>query len=815
MESLLADLRFSLRTLVKRPVFALVAVLSLALGVGANTTIFSLVDALLLRSLPVADPAHLVKLYTRDAQNPSMTAAPLSHLNWKDYREQAHSFSGILGYNWAGISIATQSGEPFLAAGQLVSDNYFDLLGVRPERGRTFTYEEATKPGAHPVVVVSHHFWEQRLGSDPGVLGSTVKLNGSPYTIVGMAPASFTGVETGFQPELWIPMAMNRQIQPDRELNWYDERRGLFLQAIGRLRPGVTLAGAQAEVTGIAHRLERDYPNDNHGRTCVLVPLSLAAVPPGARPTLVGASLLLLGVVGLVLLIACANVANLLLARATARRREIAIRLSQGAGRGRLVRQLLTESLVLALAGGAGGLLLMAWANHALLAFLPSLPFPVALDLGINPRLLAFALGSSVVTGLLFGLVPALQSSRPQLVAALKSQAASAPAAGGLGPRGALVAGQVALSLLALIAAGLFLRSLGAAQKIDPGFDTSRLLQFSFDVGLYGLDQGRGEQLQRAIREQVGALPGVEAVALGSSGVLQQSFSRSVFLEGQETTSNGLLIEVNPVDPTFFRAAGIPILAGRGLTDADRRGAQEVVVINQTMAQKLWPHQSALGKRFHFHGKQPVEVVGVARDAKYDSVSEDPQPFVYQALAQNYSTGVTLVARARNPRTLLAAAQRQAHALAPGMPLVAAGTLSQQLDASLWAPRFAASMLALFGLLALILAMIGIYGVMSFSVAQRSRDIGIRMALGAHRRAVLAMVLRQGMILVAAGLVLGVALALAASRLAASLLIGISPTDPAAFLLTPLLLALVALTSIYIPARRATVVDPTIVLRYE
>jgi predicted permease len=820
VEGLVADLRYAVRMLLRRPGFTLVAVLSLALGIGANTTIFSVVDALLLRSLPVADPGRLVTIYTRDAQNPAMLSGPLSHLNWRDYREQARSFSGILGYSWLPMSFA-KGAEASVIVGQLVSENYFQMLGVRPARGRVFTAEEGQRPGANPVAVVSDHFWRQHLDGDPAVVGRAITINGSPFTVVGVAPASFTGTDTGIQPELWAPMTMNRQILRDPDLNLYGTRRGLIVNAIGRLRPAVTLAAAQAEMAAIARHLEQEYPADNRGRTVRLLPLPQATVPPELRGTLVNGSLLLLGVVGLVLLIACANVANLLLARATARRREIAVRLSQGARRGRLVRQLLTESLVLALCGGALGLLLMSWADHVLLAFLPTLPFPVtvALDFGADPRVLGFALAVTAATGLLFGLVPALQSSRPQLVAALKSHAATAPARGrGMGLRGALVAGQVALSLVALVASGLFLRSLAAAQRLDLGYEApEQLVSFSFDVGLYGLDRGRGEQLYRAIRERVAAMPGVAASALAQAGPLQGSFYRSVFLEGQQDASaNGLMLEVDDVDAEFFRTAGVPILEGRAFTAADRAGAARVAIVNRTMAQKLWPGRSALGKRFHFFDQPSVEVVGVARDAKYNTATEDPQPFAYLPLAQNYTTAVTLVTRAAgDPLALLPPLTRQVRALAPGLALVIQGTLPQQVHRALWAPRFAASLLALFGALALALAMLGIYGVMSFSVAQRARDIGVHMALGARRAVVLGMILAQGMRLVAAGLAIGILLALAVSRIAAGLLIGVSATDPVAFLVTPPLLALVALVSIYVPARRATDVDPTVVLRYE
>ncbi|HVT16779.1 MAG TPA: ABC transporter permease [Thermoanaerobaculia bacterium] len=819
MERLLADLRFAVRMLLKRPGFTVVAVLSLGLGIGANSTIFSLVNAILWRMPAVADPARVVALYTQDKLNPGLGLAPTSHLNWKDYREQARSFSGILGYDWTGMSVAVSSGEASLVVGQLVSENYFDLLGVRAAHGRTFTLEEGSKPGGHPVAVLSYQFWQQRMGGDAAAVGRTIRINGGPFTVVGVAPESFTGIESGVRPELWVPMAMNRQIRRDAEFNWYDQRRGLFVFALGRLRPGVTLSAAQAEITSLARHLEREYLNDNKGRTIVLKPLGQATVPPPVRAGAESASLLLASIVGLVLLIACANVANLLLARASARRREIAIRLAQGARRGRLLRQLLTESLVLALLGGACGLLLMVWARRALLAFLTTLPFgaTVSLDLGIDGRVLAFTLGISLATGFVFGLVPALQSSRPELVGDLKNQTAAGRRGGrGMGLRGALVAGQVGLSLLALVAAGLFVRSLAAAQKIDPGFDTRRLLVMSFDAGLYGLDKAHGEQLFEAVRQRVRALPGVEAMALAQAGPLQGAPLRSVFLEGREDQSNGVFVTVDPVDPDFFRTVGVPIVAGRGFTTADRAGSLPVVVVNRTMAEKFWPRQDPIGKRFHFHSKPMVEVVGVARDAKYNSVAEDPVPYVYQPLAQEYVSGVTLVVRTGgDPGALLPSAERQVRELAPGMPLVAAGTMESQLAASLWPPRFAASLLALFGVLALALSTVGLYGVMSFSVAQRSRDIGIRMALGAQRRTVLRMVLAQGMTLVAIGLAGGLGLAFAVSRLARSLLIGISPTDPIAFVVTPVLLAAVAFVSTYAPARRATDVDPVVVLRYE
>jgi predicted permease len=822
VENLFIDLRYAFRTLARRPGFTLVAILSLGLGIGANATIFGLVDALLLRSLPVKDPGRLVKIYTLDARNPSAPVPMLSHLNWKDYREQARSFSGILGYDTNPISVST-GGDAFMVNGQLVSDDYFPLLGVGAERGRTFTREEGTRQGAQPVVVVSDHFWRQQLGGAPGAVGRSITLNGHPYTVVGIAARGFAGTDLGTQIDLWVPMAMNRQISPDPSNNWYETRRGLFIFSIGRLRPGVTLAAASAEMTGIAHQLEQAYQKANKGRTVTLVPFDQATLAPGQREELSRASGLLLGVVALVLLIACANVANLLLARSLARQREIAVRLSQGARRGRLVQQLLTESLVLALLGGAAGVLLMLWADRALTVFLAGLPTPVTVDLSPDPLVLGFALAVSVATGILFGLAPALQSTRPELVSALRSQAASAPAARrglgfglGLGLREALVVAEVALSLVALIAAGLFLRSLAAAENIAPGFASRHLLAFSFDVGLYGLDQDRGEQLFRSVRDQVGALPGVAGVTLAQAAPLSLSVVRSVFLEGKDNPDDGLLVQIDAVDPGFFRTVGVPLITGRPLGDGDRPGAQLVAVVNRTLADKFWPHQDPLGKRFHFFGGSPVEVVGVARDAKYTSLSEPAQPYVYLPLAQRYFTAVTLLARTEgDPRAALPVVERRVRELAPGMPLVGAGTVEQQVDASLWAPRLGASLLALFGALALALAAMGIYGVMAVAVAQRARDIGIRMALGAQPGAVLAMILRLGMRQVALGLALGLCVAFAFTRLAASLLIGVSPTDPVAFAVTPLLLAVVALLSVYAPARRATRINPTLAMRSE
>jgi macrolide transport system ATP-binding/permease protein len=819
MESLLQDVRYGFRTLLQKPAFTAVAVLSLALGIGANSTIFAVIDALLLRTVPVEQPETLVAIYTSDAKNPGYN--PTSHLNWKDLRDQSRSFSEVAAYDWTQLSVGGENGgEASVAFGQMVSGNYFKTLGIPAARGRVLEPSDDVVGAGEPVAVLSDAFWRERFGGDPAAVGKTLTLNGHVFTVVGVAPRDFKGTDLGVQPELWVPMAVNRQLRPDPEINWYETRRGLFLFTLARLAPGVTARQAEADVGALFTRLAAEYPTDNKGRSFRLVPLTQAYVNPNARGGLTAVSALLATVVGLVLLIACANVANLLLTRASARRREIAVRLSIGAGRGRLVRQLLTESVLLALLGGCGGLLVAYWASQALNAVLPGLPLriTVALDLGVNARVFAFTLVVAVLTGLLFGLVPALQATRPDLVTALKGAATAAAGRGRFGTsigRGALVTGQVALSLVALIAAGLFLRSLDAARQSDPGFETRRLLALSFDLDLQGYDRARGENFVREALARVGSVPGVATATVAQAGPLQGSMARSVFLEGKEASTDGVLVQLNTVGPGYFAAVGVPIERGRALGEEDRAGTLPAVVVNQTMAARFWPGEDPVGKRFRFFGEeQPLTVVGVARDAKYNALGEDPQPYIYTALGQRWSGTLTLLARtAGDPEPVLATVQREVRALDKQMPLAQVATVDQLLAEGLWAPRMGASLLGIFGLLALVLASVGIYGVTSFAVAQRAREIGIRMALGARRNDVLAMVLGQGMTVVGLGLVVGLAVAFGVTRFAAGLLFGVSPTDPVAFGATSLLLAGVALAANFLPARRATAVDPVTVLK--
>ena len=817
MEILIKDLRFAMRMLIKRPLITAVATLSLGLGIGANTTIFSLVNALFLQTLPVPNPELLVSIHTTDKKNPGLS--PLSHLNWKDLRDQNDVFEEFASYDWTGVSVTVDNGEPSVVFGQLVSGNYFDTLGIQAALGRTFRPEEDGAPGANPVVVLSHSFWMEKLGGNREALGQKLLLNSIPFDVIGIAPANFTGVDVAVQPALYMPVAMNGQIKPNPEFNWYEKRRGLFLFSFGRLEPGVGMEQAQAALTTIAGRLEAEYPDDNEGRGVKLQPLSRWTTAPGARGNAMGATGFLMVIVGLVLLIACANVANLLLARATGRRKEIAVRLALGAGRGRIFRQLLTESTLLAMLGAAAGLLVAFWARSALIGFLPSLPFPVTvgLDLDLDPRVLGFTMGIAVLTGVLSGLAPAIQASRPELVGTLKERGAAEVRGNTLfSARNFLVGAQVTLSLVALLGAGLFVKSLGAARQMDPGHPIDKLVVMGFDVGLRGYSQERGVEFFRQVQERVGAVPGVAEAVIAQGGPLQGTFLRSVFPEGREGETTGTFVGVNVVVPGYFDTVGIPIVRGRPIQETDTEGAPKAVVVNEFMAEKFWPGEDALGKRFRFHGdEQLAEVVGVAKTVNYNGIGEDPAAHAYESLDQRYMTGVTLIVKtAGDPAASVLPVQRALHEMDPELAITGAGTVAKNIENSLWAAQLGASMLAIFGVLALVLAGIGMYGVMAYSVGQRSQEIGIRMALGAGKRDVMTMVLGQGMLVVTIGLAVGIGVAYVGSSFIQNMLF-IDARDVAVWGGTAGAMAVVGLFANWWPALRATSIDPVIALRSE
>jgi macrolide transport system ATP-binding/permease protein len=817
MRTLLKDLRFGARSLWKSPGFTLVAVASLALGIGANTAIFSLVNTVLLRPLPARDPSRLVSVSVF-GKDDSMFA--FSYPTYKDFRDRSGDvLSGIFAERLGPMSLS-RDGNNQRVWGYLVTGNYFDVLGVGAAKGRALTSDDDRAPLASPVAVLSHGSWVRRFGSDPSIVGKDIVLNGHPFRVVGVMPEGFSGAEVVYTPEVWIPMTMQEWIEPGNE--WLERRATQNIFAVGRLKDGVTREQAEASLNMLAQRLGEEYPETNEGQRIGLVPPGF--IVPQLRGAVVGFAAVLMAAVALVLLIACVNLANLLLARASSRRKEIAIRLAMGAGRWRVVRQLLTESLLLSLAGGALGLLLAAWILDLVAAYRPPIEIPVWIDVAIDSRVMVFTLAASVLTSLLFGLAPALQAARADLVPALKD-AGALTGRTRTRLRSALVVAQVMLSLVVLVAAGLVVRALGRLQTVSPGFEVERGLVASFDLGLQGYDSARGRDFERRLVERVRAIPGVRAASLTDLMPLSLNYSSSeVHVEGQQLGrgANAPLSMVSAIEQDYFKALSVPLVAGRAFTDADREDSTRVVVVNETLARRFFPGtdpaQGALRRRISFQSDAGpwMEIVGVARDGKYWTIGEAPQLFVYSPLEQSYSQTATLVVRSEgDPRSLANAIRAEVSKLDPSLPLFDVKTMEEHMGVSLFPARVAATLLGSFGLLALLLAAMGVYGVVSYSVAQRTREIGIRLALGARARDVLRLVAGRGMLLVTVGIVAGLAFALVLTRFMEGVLYGVSATDALTFTLVVVLLAAVALLACLVPARRATKVDPMVALRHE
>ena len=823
MDDLVKDVRYALRLLSKSPGVTLVAIAPIAHGIGVNTTIFSLVNAVLLRPVPVSHPESLVEIYTTSSDLAYSTS---SYPDFLDLRRDNQVFEDVAGRSLM-IAPITRDGVSRVTIGEVVTGNYFGLVGVEAAVGRTFLPEEDLVEGARPVVVLGHGLWTREYGADPGVIGRTLRLRGTDYTIVGVAPASFTGVVPGVAPELWVPTMMVEDVEPAGIQDTVPSpgqtridtrgRRWMFITA--RLRPGVTLEEAQANVDLVMSRLEQAYPDTNRDRKGLVVARGALRIHPMVDGALTPSAALLMGVVGLVLVIACANVANMLLARGAARHREIAVRLAIGAGRRRLVRQLLTESLVLSALGAAGGLVLASISTDLLLALQPPLPFTLELDLGFDGRVFLFALAAAAIAGVAFGLAPALKASSTSLVASLKDEGALADrSAGRFGARNLLVVGQVTVSMVLLVAAALFLRSLGAARAVDPGFDTDRIALAALDLDMLRYPEARSRRFFDDLLARLRAMPGVEAATLaGREPIGLNVNTSSIYVPGHQASPEdpAFTIDSTQVGPGYFETLGVPLVRG-GVTEADTAESPGVAVISQAMAERFWPGEDPIGKRIHSRGPEGTsyEIVGVSADYRVRTLGEAPRPYAHFAHAQRFNPYAIVMVRATGSAVEMIAPLRQAILAAePNLVILTIQTLETSIAATLFPARAAAVLVGIFGLLALALAAVGLYGVIAYSVSRRTREIGIRMALGAEPSAVVRLVLGQGLTLVAVGTVLGGTAALWASRLVASSLYGAGAADPLAYVGAAALLVGVAAVANAVPARRAARVDPMVALR--
>ena len=807
METLWQDLRYGVRMLLKKPGFTFVAVLTLALGIGANSAIFSVVNAVLLRPLPYQDPERLALVWW-SVPKLSLDVMPASAPDFNDWKNQNQVFERLAALEGLSFNL-TGEGEPERVQGAAVSADLFPLLGVQASAGRTFSAEEE-QPGRNKVVVLSHNLWQRRYGSDPKLIGQAIALNGESYIVTGVMPPGFRFPEGAEEINVWVPLAFDADVM---------SRRGhRYLIVVGRLKPGITLQQAQTEMNVVASRLAQQYPDTNTGWGIKVASLH-AELTEDIGPAL----LVLLGAVGFVLLIACANIANLQLARATARQKEIAIRLALGASRFRLIQQFLTESVLLAVLGGALGLLLALWGVDALVHLLPA-DVPRLEQVGIDTYVLGFTLLVSLLTGIFLGLAPALQATKPDLTEALKEGGKTLM--GSLRRsrvRSLLVISEVALALVLLIGAGLMIESFQHLRKVNPGFNPENVLKM--DLALP--EQKYAEDYQQAaffqqLLEKVESLPGVLSAGVSTNPPLTDDSKSDFSIEGRPPQAQGGedAASYGSVSPNYFRALGIPIVKGRAFTEQDTSQSTPVVIISETMARRYWPDEDPIGKRLKQGDPEDPDpwltIIGIAGDVRRYGLDEDLKPEIYFPYLQKPSPAMALVVRAfTSPTSMVAAVRNQVQAIDKEQPVYDVKTMDQLLAESVASRRLSMLLLGIFAALALVLSAVGIYGVISYSVSQRTHEVGIRMALGAQPWDILRLIVKQGMVLVIIGLLVGLAGAFAMTRVMSSLLYGVSATDPLTFIGLSLLLAGVALLACLIPARKATKVDPMVALRYE
>jgi predicted permease len=819
-DSWLQDVRYAVRLLRRNPLFALTAVLSLAIGIGANTTIFTIANALLFKPpLGVADASRLVDVgRSQDGQGFDNG----SYSNYLDIRARNTVFSGIYAYRLGPepMSLRGKDGVERIY-GEMVSTNYFNVLGTPPHIGRLFTSDDSEQPAATPLAVLSHRFWMRRFNGDPAIVGQTLVLNGRPFMVIGVTPEGFHGT-TVLTSDLWVPVNMVGELASRLPPAILTSRESAWLVMGARLKPGVTVGQAQAELANIGRALEQEFPDANRGKGLRVVASSPV---PGDGAPVAAFMAVLMAIVMLVLAIACANVAGVLLARATTRRREIAVRLAIGAGRGRLIRQMLVESTLLFLIGGSGGLVLARLMTGALLSLLPAVPLPIDVTLALDGRAVVFTLTLSLVAAILSGLAPAFHASRAEVVGALKSDTQGGPERIWL--RHAFVVSQVALSIVLVVGAGLFARALQRASEIDPGFDPHGVELATLDLSLGGYTADTGRVFARELIRRVRETPGVQAAALsavmplGDRGIGLGGLA----VPGVEPRNGRRFFDVdwNVITPGYFATMKMALLTGRDFSDADREGTPSVVIVNETAARQWWPRQDALGKTLLQETGRPdapdavrtLTVVGVARDSKYRNLGEDPRPFVYVPIQQQYMSRTVIAARSAHGQRLAGQLRALLASMNPNLPIVQALTFDAYSQLGLLPQRIAASVAGSLGLVGVLLAAIGIYGVTAYMVSSRTREIGIRMALGAERASVVRMVLRQGLTLTMIGAAIGLAVAAAASRLLGSLLFGVGATDPLTFIGSTLLFFVVGAAACYVPARRATAIGAMDALRYD
>src|ERR1035437_2945140 len=833
MAMLLQDLRYALRTLRKSPLFTMVAVLSLALGIGANTAIFTLIHQLILELLPVKQPEELVLLMTSRGEHygSNRGSNAISYPMYQDFRDKNQVFSGMFCKYGTNFSLSFE-GRTELVSGELVSGNYFPVLRVGAAVGRVFNASDDLIQGGHPLAVLSYGFWKTRFGGDRNAIGARILVNGYPLTIVGVSQAGFDGVEVGTSPQIRIPMTMKKEVTSFfYSLN---DRRGRFAQVFGRLKPGMTLETAKAGLQPLFHQIlqmevqEKDFARTTEYTRQQFLKMWLQVLPASKgrsdlRRQFTNPLWALMAIVGLVLLIACSNVANLLIARATARQKEIAVRLALGGSRRRLICQLLEESVLLSAAGGLAGLRLAVWMDRALIGFLPLGVTPLTVSCVPDGRVLGFTFAVAVLTGLVFGLAPALQATRPELAGTLKDQAGSVVGGTAVGLRKSLVVAQVSLSLLLLIGAGLFIQSLRNLKDLNPGFHTENLLTFAMDPTLNGYKPERTLQFYRQLTDRMNGLPGARSAALAVVQILDgNEWDQTVTVEGY-TAKQGEMVDPHMqfISPRFFETMGIPVLLGRDFTIQDDKGAPLVAVVNEKFARRYFGGANAIGRHVGNGGnpgtKTDIEIVGVAKDTKYESLRDEIPYELYLPYRQvQFVVGMTAYLRTEaDPESMFSLLRRTVREVDSNVPVYRMRTLEQQVDKSLMSERLLATLSAIFGCLATLLAAVGLYGVMAYMVARRTREIGIRMALGASGGSVVWLVMREVLLLAVGGLAIGLPSAWALTRLVETQLFGIRPADPLTMTVAAIGIAFVATLAGYFPARRATGIDPMRALRWE